>query len=477
VRGRARLTIRTRLTLLYGVTWLGAATLLLIGLSLAISTMPDYAFDNTTPTVTPSSSPQKPLPTPSDKSTVGEAQPGKTRPGETASPTARPFTTRHGGAPTSATPAVRSVADLQRYLFGFSAIGLLICGGIAVLTGWLVAGRMLTPIARITRTAGNIAAGNLHQRVALTGPRDEIKRLADTFDGMLARLDQAFTAQSRFAANASHELLTPLATARTILQTTPRGPKTETEIAALSTKLLTLNERSEHIVEALLTLANAGQSPVPYQPVNLAVLVAEGIDRIQAQAAEHDITIESAIHPALVSGNPVLCAHLADNLLSNAVRYNHPGGTIQVGLTTSPDGKVVLTVENTGPPVPADLVDHLFEPFVRGQGRNHRANGSGHGLGMAIVKAVAHAHSATVEAQANPTGGLTVTVVLPASSHDSGTRHQQTPGRKAPTASSSKPSPATRTASAIPKTKGFAPAPPPPDATADTSTPLNFEEP
>lgn len=411
--GRARLSIRTRLTLLYGATWLGAATLLLIGLNLAISTVPDYAFGSV-PTVPATSSPQEPLTTPSPESTAGA--PGV---GESASPTVSPFTGTDSDALTDTAPDINSVADLQVYLFGFSGIGLLICAGIAVLTGWLVAGRMLSPIARITRTAENIAAGNLHQRVALAGPRDELKQLADTFDGMLARLEQAFTAQGRFAANASHELLTPLATARTILQTTPRGPKTETELAALSTKLLTLNERSEHIVEALLTLAKADQSPVPYRPVNMAVLVGETIDHIRAQAAEREVTIESTVHYALVGGNPVLCAQLADNLLSNAVRYNRPGGTIRVGLTTRPDDSVVLTVENTGPPVPADLVDHLFEPFVRAEGRNHRADGSGHGLGMAIVKAVAHTHLGTVEATANPTGGLTVTVVLPAASHES----------------------------------------------------------
>jgi signal transduction histidine kinase len=277
---------------------------------------------------------------------------------------------------------------------------------------------MLSPIVRITRTAENIAAGNLHQRVALAGPHDEIKRLADTFDGMLARLEQAFTAQGRFAANASHELLTPLATTRTILETTPRGPKTGTEIAALSTKLLTLNERSEHIVEALLTLAKADQSPVTYQPVDMAALVADGIDRVRAQAAEQEVTIESTIHYALIGGNPVLCAQLADNLLSNAVRYNLPGGTIRVCLITRSEDTVVLTVDNTGPPVPADRVDHLFEPFVRAEGRTRRADGSGHGLGMAIVKAVTHAHSGTVEARANETGGLIVTVALPAASHD-----------------------------------------------------------
>ena len=414
MNGRAQLTIRTRLTLLYGATWLGAATLLLIGLSLAISTVPDYAFDTVPPV--PQSPMQEPLPTASPGSTAGASGVD-----ESALPAVNPFTDAPNDALTDAVPAVRSVADMQVYLFGFSAVGLLICAGIAVLTGWLVAGRMLSPITRITRTAESIAAGNLHQRVALAGPRDEITQLADTFDGMLTRLDQAFTAQSRFAANASHELLTPLATARTILQTTPPGPKTEAEIAALSTKLLTLNQRSERIVEALLTLAKADQSPMPHHTVNMAVLLAEGIDRIRAQAAEQVVTIEPAIHYALVGGDPVLCAQLADNLLSNAIRYNQPGGTIRVALTTRPDDTVVLTVDNTGPPVPADLVDHLFEPFVRAEGRTRRADGSGHGLGMAIVKAVAHTHSGTVEARANPSGGLAVTVVLPAASHDAGT--------------------------------------------------------
>jgi signal transduction histidine kinase len=388
--------------LIYGGTWFGAAILLVVGLILALSIVPGYAFRGVEP------GPGLPG-TPAGTSGVGES----------VAPSTSPFIAAGGEGRADKTAPVNSAADLEGYLFGFSAAGLLICAGFAVLTGWLVAGRMLSPIDRITRTAESIAAGNLDQRVALAGPRDEITRLADTFDGMLARLEQAFSAQGRFAANASHELLTPLATARTILETTPGGPKTEVEIATLSAKLLTLNGRSERIVEALLTLAKADQSPVSHQPVDMAVLVAEGVDRIRVQAAERDVTIESTVHDARVSGDPVLCAQLTDNLLFNAVRYNRPGGSIRVDLTTRPDDTVVLTVENTGPPVPAGLVDQLFEPFVRAEGRNHRADGSGHGLGMAIVKAVARAHSGTVEAQANPTGGLTVTVLLRTASHDS----------------------------------------------------------
>ena len=246
------------------------------------------------------------------------------------------------------------MADLRLYFLRISALGLLLCAGIALLVGWLLAGRMLAPIDRITRAAANIAAGNLHRRVALAGPRDEVKHLADTFDGMLARLEQAFDAQGRFAADASHELLTPLATARTILETTSPGPKTAVELAALSTKLLTLNERSERIVEALLTLAKTDQAPVQARPVDLAVLVGNAVDRIRVQAAEREVTVETDVQPAVVGGNPVLCGNLADNLLANAVRYNRPGGTIRVSVSARPDGKVDFTVSNTGPPVPTE---------------------------------------------------------------------------------------------------------------------------
>jgi signal transduction histidine kinase len=272
-------------------------------------------------------------------------------------------------------------------------------------TGWLLAGRMLAPIGRVTRAAATIAAGNLHRRVDLNGPYDEVKQLADTFDDMLSRLERAFEAQRRFTANASHELLTPLAVARAVLETGTPGPDTA--------KLLELNERSEHTVVALLTLARADQAPAGRDPVDLRALVADAVTRAQPSATVAGVTVETDLADAVVGGDPMLCAHLADNLLANAVRYNHPGGQVVVSLVRRPDRSAALTVVNTGPVVAADSVAGLFEPFVRAEGRSNRGADGGHGLGMAIVRAVVQAHGGTVTAAANPEGGLTVTAAFP----------------------------------------------------------------
>jgi two-component system sensor histidine kinase VanS len=288
-------------------------------------------------------------------------------------------------------------------------IALAVCAVIAVLVGWVVAGRMLAPISRITATAAGIAAGSLHDRVALDGPDDEIRELSATFDAMLCRLEAAFEAQRRFTANASHELLTPLATGRAVLEVAAAAPE-ETDLAELTGTLLEINTRSEEIVDALLDLARAENGRVTRTVVDCAEVAWLALDEAAAEADLRTVAVRTEIEPATVTGDAALLGRLVGNLVRNGLRHNTAGG--QVSVRVGADGDmVVLTVVNTGPVVPAEVVVTLFEPFVRAQGRTH---GAGHGLGLAIVRAVTVAHGGTVTAAANANGGLTVAVRLPA---------------------------------------------------------------
>ena len=311
---------------------------------------------------------------------------------------------------------LEAAEPLLAHLLHVSAWALLACGIAALGIGWLLAATVLHPLRRITAAASRIAAGNLHERVNLSGPNDELKRLADTFDDMLARLESSFDAQRRFTANASHELLTPLATTRTILEVAALQTRTP-ESTELTTRLLALNERSEQLVDAMLMLARANHSAVRWQTVDLAAVVDEAVGRITDEAARRGVTIGTDLQAAVVSADPLLCAHLADNLLANAVRHNHVDGSVTVSVAAVAGGPAsgndaLLTVMNTGPAVPD--VTCLFEPFRRGPGRSREPGGPpGHGLGLGIVEAVARAHSATVDVTPRPTGGLTVIVRLP----------------------------------------------------------------
>jgi two-component system sensor histidine kinase VanS len=287
-------------------------------------------------------------------------------------------------------------------------IALGVCAVAAVLVGWLVAGRMLAPISRITATAAGIAAGSLHDRVALDGPDDEIRELSATFDAMLTRLEAAFEAQRRFTANASHELLTPLATSRAVLEVAAADPA-DTDVPELTGTLLAINTRSEELVDALLDLARAENGRVTRTPVDCADVAWCALDEVAAEADRRAVAVRADVSPAVVAGDDALLAQLVGNLVRNAVRHNGPGGQVCVRVGED-GGSAVVTVTNTGPVVPADLAGTLFEPFVRVQARTQ---GAGHGLGLAVVRAVALAHGGTVSATANPAGGLTVEVRLP----------------------------------------------------------------
>ncbi|RIQ22805.1 sensor histidine kinase [Jiangella rhizosphaerae] len=285
---------------------------------------------------------------------------------------------------------------------------------LAVCLGWLVAGRALRPLQRVTDTARRVADRNLHERIAMSGPRDELKELADTFDAMLERLDRSFDAQRRFVANASHELRTPLAVNRTLLEVALGDPDVSDDLKRLAPTILATNERSERLVEGLLTLARSEQTVTSPTPVDLSEIAAHVLQQERDEASSHGVTVTAALEPAPTTGNAVLLERLVANLVQNAVRHGGDGAQLRVWTGVAGDG-VALQVENTGPVFAPYEVEGLFEPFRRGNGRTAATGaGGGIGLGLSIVRSVAHAHDGTATAHARADGGLLVRVDLPA---------------------------------------------------------------
>jgi signal transduction histidine kinase len=293
-----------------------------------------------------------------------------------------------------------------------SVVALLIAGAIAALLGWLTAVRALRPLHTITATARRLGAESLDRRINLDGPDDELKELADTFDGMLDRLASAFDSQRRFVANASHELRTPLAVQRTLVEVAMADPTASSELLRLGQHLLHTNERSERLIEGLLVLARSDRGLMSRLPVRLDEVV-DGVLRSTARmAAEQGVTVASRLEPRLVVGDQVLLERLVTNIVHNAVHYNEEGGSVMITVAEWP----ALVVANTGPLVPADLVPGLFEPFRRFD-RDRVAGRDGAGLGLSIVRSVATAHHGTVHAEPNSGGGLRITVHLPPAGH------------------------------------------------------------
>jgi signal transduction histidine kinase len=278
--------------------------------------------------------------------------------------------------------------------------------------GYVMAGRVLSPLGRITRTARQVASSDLHTRIELEGPDDELKELSDTFDEMLDRLDRAFTAQRRFVANASHELRTPLAINRTLLEVQLADPEASPEVQQLGRTLLATNERSEQLVEGLLLLARSENEIVDRKPVDLAEVASRAVEQIRGDADAKGVELGGVRAPAYVQGNGVLLERVALNLVQNAVRYNLPAnGWVSVSTEAQP-WHAVLVVENSGPAVPAYEVDNLFEPFRRLRSERTGSD-KGVGLGLSIVRSVVRAHGGTVQARPREDGGLVVWVVLP----------------------------------------------------------------
>jgi signal transduction histidine kinase len=305
-------------------------------------------------------------------------------------------------------------ADFQqetlRSLLIWGGVALGAVGAGATCLSWLIAGRTLRPIQQITSTAQRVAERNLHERIALTGPHDEVKELADTFDSMLERLDRSFDGQRRFVANASHELRTPLAINRTLLEVAMGGRDVSADLRQLGTTLLAVNARHERLIDGLLTLARSDTAVTEKRPVDVAEVAGHVVEVSRADARQAGVELVTSLAPAPTAGDPLLIERLALNLVQNAVRYNARAGWVDV--TTHNGGDTVkLVVTNTGPSIPAYEVPGLFEPFRRLGDRVGSARGTG--LGLSIVRSVARAHGGRVDATPREGGGLIVTVQLP----------------------------------------------------------------
>jgi two-component system sensor histidine kinase VanS len=291
-----------------------------------------------------------------------------------------------------------------------SGIALAIMTAVSIALGWLVAGRVLRPLRAMTVTTQQISERNLDERLALSGPRDELKDLADTIDGLLARLEAHVAEQQRFAANASHELRTPLAITQTLLDVARSEPNRDD--GELVERLHAVNSRAIELTEALLLLSRAGQRSFTPEDVDLSLMAEEAAETLLPFAEARGVTIETSVETTATIGSRALLLQLSTNLIHNAIVHNLPGGTVWVTTGVHPNS-VVLTVENTGEKLTPQLVSTLDEPFQRGTQRI-RTDHAGVGLGLAIVKSIAQAHGGTLTLTPRAGGGLCVTVQLPA---------------------------------------------------------------
>lgn len=309
------------------------------------------------------------------------------------------------------TVSYQQAVDMHQLLTQGS-LALAVVAVLALVAGWLVAGRILRPLQVMTTTARRLSSESPGGRIGLVGPRDELKNLADTFDALLDRLDAALAAEKRFVANVSHELRTPLAIQKTLLEVGLSDPHADVEsLRKMAGQIWDVNQRSRRLIDGLLELARSEQGVQVRESVNLASVVHDAIEAALPEATTLGLRMEPRLQTVTVRGDRVLLERMAGNLIENAVRYNIAEGWLEVETRAEGD-RAILTVVNTGPVFEQSEVAALFEPFRRGvQERTNSARGAG--LGLSIVRAVAAAHRGTVQATARPEGGLLVAVTLP----------------------------------------------------------------
>ncbi|MFJ7272568.1 sensor histidine kinase [Streptomyces sp. NPDC099050] len=404
---------RARLTVLYGSLLLlaGGGLIALINILLrnglytrisgaVMTTSPGYA--DQLPHVVPGQR----VPVPAERMESGTGL----IPGPGTGPTVGPSTEQleQWRATRNLTTAVEQ-ATLHELLV-VSLVALAVFAVLSIWLAWWMAGRVLRPLGVITETARRLSGANLHERIGLKAPPGELKRLADTFDGMLDRMEDLVGAQRRFAANAAHELRTPLAVQRAAAEIGLAGDPPPQKVARIRSKLIEVADSSQHLVESLLLLAVSEEGLEATEPVDLTTLAEAELAAVEATAPQ-DLVFVRDLAPLTVAGDRTLLGHLVRNLLANAVRHNRAGGRLEV--TVSREG--VLTVSNTGPVIEPQDVPRLLEPFRRRAERQHTV-GEGAGLGLSIVASIARAHGAELTARANPApgGGLMVRVRFPA---------------------------------------------------------------
>ena len=316
------------------------------------------------------------------------------------------------GAQQARAVAMQDHAAVLHELLSRSAMALALLAVLSVALGWFIAGRALRPLRTITAAAREISAVSLSERLALTGPRDELKELADTFDGLLARLEAAFIAQRQFIANAAHELRTPLARQRVISQVALADPGASIEsLRAAHQRALASGAQQQQLIDALLTLARGQAGLGEHEPFDLGDLVSQTLAARQPEAGQRNLTLRSALSPAPAAGSPQLAGRLVSNLIDNALRHNLPGGRVEVA-TGCRGSHAFLTVANTGPAVPAAAIERLFQPFQR-LATDRTSRGDGLGLGLSIVQSIADAHHAAITAQPQAEGGMIIEVAFP----------------------------------------------------------------
>jgi signal transduction histidine kinase len=313
------------------------------------------------------------------------------------------------------------VATSNNALFGHHfdigpAIVAVIAGMIAFGLAWWIAGRFLRPLRAMNAAAREISATDLHRRLGLDGPDDELGELGHTLDDLFGRLEASFEAQRHFVANASHELRTPLAGIQTLLEVALADPNPDTDtLRSVCQEALALSQHQQRLIQALLTLATSERGVEQWEPLDLAQIAETVLAQHSHEAQRRGIHIDTTLVPAPSTGDPRLVELLLTNLVDNALRHNTTAGHIEVS-TISGQGRSTITVSNTGPTIAADEVKRLFRPFQqRGPERIRHANGHGLGLGLVIVQAIAQAHGAKITARPNPEGGLDIEVSFPIS--------------------------------------------------------------
>ena len=317
--------------------------------------------------------------------------------------------------PPAGTPLepIRVIHDSDQEVFTMlllAGLALAIMTLLSIGLGWLFAGRVLRPLRTMTTSLRQISARNLHERLAVSGPRNEIKDLADTIDGLLARLEVALEGHKRFVANAAHELRTPLTVEHALLEEPLIDPDVTLEsFRANFERLLALSEQRGRLLESLLTLSGSEHGREHYQALDLGLLTEQVLSSHRDQLDDRGLQVDALIEPVRILGDPALVERLVGNLLENALHHNRDGGWVEIG-TRAEAGRVVLFVANSGTAVPREQVDRLIEPFQR----LHRVADDGHhGLGLSIVQAIAVAHDATLTVQSRLSGGLFVEVAFP----------------------------------------------------------------
>ncbi|UNM16276.1 HAMP domain-containing histidine kinase [Streptomyces formicae] len=336
-----------------------------------------------------------------------------------------------GGDVLTGDDAVRWMENERNQLYDAATTSLLAQGGIALVIvggaaagfGWLVAGRVLAPLHRVTDTARRIADSRvadrgLHERIALRGPVDEVKDLADTFDTMVERLDRSFDGQRRFVANASHELRTPLTLGRALVEVAMHRRTASPDVKQLGENLLEINSRHERLINGLLLLADSENELTDRRPVDLADVVEHVVAQTAPEAKKSGIAVHDTAGEAPTTGDALLLERLVHNLVENGIRHNTgDGGWVRITSRTRDDDLVEIEVSNTGPVVPPYDIPALFEPFRR-LGADRLVTAKGAGLGLSIVRSVTRAHAGEVTARPREGGGLVVTVSLPLSTLD-----------------------------------------------------------